>query len=147
MTVTDPAPVTPTAEQLDTRRRLGTALLANPTNSFPPAAADLLTAGRVDPRLLTLLAGIGAQYGAGVESLPAVPGEPADTPVRQAVVSTVGGTALATDPAATDRLRGWLGAQKEPYVPDHTTVVPGGLLIGYDLVRDPDALVTAPGGR
>ena len=147
MTVTDPDPVTPTAEQLDARRRLGAALLANPTNSFPPAAADVLTEGRVDPRLLSLLAGIGAQYGVGVESLPAVPGEPADAPVRQAVIATVGGTSLATDPAAVDRLRGWLGAQKEPYVPDRTTVVPAGLQIGYDVVRDPDALVTAPTGR
>ncbi|GAB4080199.1 hypothetical protein GCU67_16160 [Modestobacter muralis] len=144
LTVTDPQAVAPTPEQLDTRRQLGTALLANPTNRFPAADAALLTEGRVDPRLLTLLAGIGAQYGVGVESLPAVPGEPADAPVRQAVVTTVGGTSLAADPAAAERFRGWLGAQKEPYVPDRISEVPGGLLIGYDLVRDPDALVTAP---
>jgi len=144
LTVTDPRAVTPTPEQLGTRRQLGAALLANPTNDVPAVDAGLLTEGRVDPRLLTLLAGIGAQYGVGIGALPAVAGEPADDPVRQAVVAAVGGTPLATDPAATERLRGWLGAQREPYVPDRISEVPGGLLIGYDLVRDPDALVTAP---
>ncbi|MFQ1001464.1 hypothetical protein [Modestobacter sp. SSW1-42] len=144
LVVTDPQAVTPTPEQLAARQQLGAALLANPTNRFPAADADLLTQGRVDPRLLTLLAGIGAQFGVGVGSLPAVPGEPGDAPVRQAVLTTVGGTQLADDPAATERLRGWLGAQHEPYVPDRVTAVPGGLLIGYALARDPDALVTAP---
>ena len=145
LTVTDPRAVAPTPEQLDARRRLATALLANPTNEVGEADAELLAEGRVDPRLLSLLAGIGAQYGVGVGALPAVPGEPADAAVRQAVVTTVGGTSLAADPAAADRLRGWLGAQKEPYVPDRVSAVPGGLLIGYDLVRDPDQLVTARG--
>ncbi|QXG76999.1 hypothetical protein KUM42_05575 [Modestobacter sp. L9-4] len=144
LVVTDPGAVPATPEQLETRQQLGAALLANPTNRFPAAGAELLTQGRVDPRLLTLLAGVGAQYGVGVDSLPAVAGEPADTPVRQAVVATVDDKALATDPAAAERFRGWLGAQKEPYVPDRISEVPGGLLIGYDLVRDPDALVTAP---
>ena len=147
LAVTDPGAVAPTPEQLENRRRLGAALLANPTNSFPPADAALLTEGRVDPRLLTLLASIGAQYGVGVEALPAVPGEPSDASVRQAVVSTVGGTSLATDPGATARLRGWLDVQQDPYVPARVSEVPGGLLIAYDLVRGPDALVTAPGGR
>jgi hypothetical protein len=145
LTVTDPGAVEPTEAQLDTRRQLGAALVANPTSSFPAADAALLTEGRVDPRLLTLLAGIGARNsGVGVAALPPVPGEPDDAPVRRAVITTLGGTALADDPAATERFRGWLGAQKEPYVPDTVSEVPEGLLIGYDLVRDPDALVTAP---
>jgi hypothetical protein len=68
----------------------------------------------VDPRLLTLLAGIGARYGFGLQSPPAVPGEPADALVRQAVRGSVGARPLADDPAAIRWPHAWLAAQREP---------------------------------
>jgi hypothetical protein len=138
--------VEPTPEQIAARRALAAALLANPTTRVPATDAQVLAAGQVDPRLLSLLAGIAARFGLGLQSLPAVPGEPADALRRQAVVSGIGGRALADDPAATELLRGWLDAQQAPYAPDRITSVEGGLLLGYHLVRDPDGLVQGPGG-
>jgi hypothetical protein len=137
--------VRPTPEQVRARAELAEALLANPTTEVSPADAGILAAGQVDPRLLGLLAGIGARYGLGLHSLPAVPGEPPGALVRQAVVSAVGGRPLSEDPAAAGELRTWLAVQHEPYAPDRITDVDGGLLLGYDLVADPDGLVTGPG--
>ncbi|MGY5882909.1 hypothetical protein [Modestobacter lacusdianchii] len=151
LTVADPRPVAPTEEQLAARRDLAAALLANPTTDVPAEAAAVLAAGRVDPRLLSLLAGLGARYGVGVGSLLPVPGEPGEAPVRQAVISSLGGTSIAGDDAAAqaaaDRLRALLDAQRRPYAPDRVVEVEGGLLVGYPLVRDPDALVSITGGR
>lgn len=145
--VVDPRPTEPTPEQVAARRNLAAALVANPTIEVPPADAEVLAAGQVDPRLLTLLAGIGAQYGFGLQSLPAVPGEPADALVRQAVLGSVGARSLADDPAAIQWLHAWLDAQREPYAPDRVTDVDGGVLVGYHLVPDPDGLVAGAGGR
>jgi hypothetical protein len=147
LTVVDPRPVQPTPEQVAARRALAAALLANPVTEVPPVDAAVLAAGQVDPRLLSLLAGIGARFGVGLQGLPAVPGEPADALVRQAVVARIGGRALTDDPAAREQLRAWLAAQRAPYAPDRVTEVEGGLLLGYHLVRDPDALVPGSGGR
>ncbi len=147
LTVIDPQAATPTADQLTARRDLATALLANPTVEVPAADAQRMSAGLVDPRLLTLLASVGAQDGFGLVDLPVVPGEPADAAVRQAVVGSVGGRPLADDPAAGTWLRSWLDAQREPFLPDRVAEVDGGLLIGYTRVADPDGLVTPPGRR
>jgi hypothetical protein len=147
LAVVDPRAVPPTAAQLTARRDLATALLANPTVEVPAAAAERMSAGQVDPRLLTLLASIGAQYGFGLVDLPAVPGEPADADARQVVLGSVGGRPLGDDPAATARLRTWLAAQQEPFLPDRVAELDAGVLIGYARVADPDGLVTPPGGR
>ncbi|WP_369139824.1 hypothetical protein [Modestobacter versicolor] len=148
LTVVDPSPVQPTAEQEAARRELAGALQAAPTIDLPAADADVLAAGRVDPRLLVLLAGVTARMGAGLRGLPAVAGEPAGALVRQAVVTPAGRAAdAAGDAAATEELRSFLTAQQGPYRPDRVTEVEGGLLVGYDLVPDPDELVGLPGGR
>ena len=145
LTVVDPRPAPPTPEQDAARRELAAALLANPTTEVPAADAERLAAGRVDPRLLTLLAGLAARSGIGLASLPAVPGEPADAAVRQAVISSLGGAPVA-DPATAELLRGWLAAQQSPFAPDRVTAVDGGLLVGYRLVAAPDDLLP-PTGR
>jgi hypothetical protein len=145
LTVVDQQPVRPTAEQVRARAELAAALLANPTTEVSSADAGILAAGQVDPRLLGLLAGIAARYGLGLDGLPAVPGEPRGALARQAVVSAVGGRLLSESPAAARELRTWLAVQQEPYAPDRITDVDGGLLLGYDLVADPDGLVTGPG--
>jgi hypothetical protein len=67
--------------------------------------------------------------------------------VRQAVLVSVGGRALADDPGAAGRLRAWLAVQRAPLAPDTVRDVDGGVRVGYRLVADPDSLVTAAGGR
>lgn len=142
LTVVDPDPVAPTAEELDRRRVLGQALAANPDTIADDRVAAVLASGDLDPRLLSLLVGIGSQSGIGIGSLPVVPGEQGRTLVRQAVIESVGGTRLDGDQSLTDHVRALLRAQREPYTPDVVRTVPGGLLVGYRYVPDPDAVLT-----
>ncbi|WP_369130666.1 hypothetical protein [Modestobacter roseus] len=146
LTVADPDPAEPTSEQLAARRELGEALLANPATTAPPAAAELLRAGSVDPRLLTTLAGLAARFGVSLADLPAVPGELPGVPVRQAVLGSVAGVPLPGDSPAADRLRNWLEAQRSPYRPARVTSVEDGLLLTWPRAPDPDAQVTPGGG-
>jgi hypothetical protein len=73
-----------------------------------------------------------------------VPAEQGRTLVRQAVISSVGGVGLADDEEQADRVR-LLRAQRAPYAPDVVRTVPGGLLVGYGYVPDPDAVLTRAG--
>ena len=144
--VSDPHPGVPTAAELARRRSLATALLANPTTVAGGAAAEVIRAAAVDPRLLALLAALAARYGVGVSGFPAAPGEPAvpDDGVlaRRVVVSSLGGTPLRPGTAATHRLQAWLDAQLPPFAPDSVTVTGTGVLIGFRYVSAPDALVS-----
>ena len=144
LVVLDPDRRTPDADQLALRRALSGALLTNPTTADAGQATGVLVSGDVDPRLLTLLAGIAAQYGVGIAELPAVPGE-VDTAVRYAVVDSVGGTGLVDDPAVQQQVRAWLEAQLPPYAPDLVEETDDGIRIGYDYVSDPDGLLSAAG--
>ncbi|WP_139306714.1 hypothetical protein [Modestobacter sp. DSM 44400] len=145
LTVITPRPVPPTAEELERRQVLGQALAANPETVADEQVTDRLARGDLDPRLLSLLAGIGAQSGIGLAGLPAVPAEHDWTLVRQAVIESVGGVRLDADAAQTDRVRALLRAQRPPYTPDVVRRVPGGLLVGYGYVPDPDAVLTRAG--
>jgi len=142
-----PDPVRPTADQVARRQELATALLANPQTTSPETAAGLLREGRVDPRLVWLIAGITAQAGVGVADLPAVTGEDDGVLRRVAVLDEFGGSRLADDPAALDRLRTWLGAQRAPLAPDSIEPVDGGLRVAYRWSADPDGLVDRAAGR
>ena len=145
LAVVDPAAVPPSPEQVASRARLGAAVLANPTTVAPAPAAELLRAGRVDPRLLTLLAGMTARFGLQLDALPTAPGEDDGTLVRQAVIAGVDGRPF-TDAADTADLRTWLSVQEIPLAPRTVRPVDGGLLIGYGYVTDPDGVVTGSGG-
>ena len=70
LTVVDPAATPPDAAALDRRRRLGAALLASPRTQLPEGAVGQLRDGAVDPRLLTLLAGIVARFDVRLADLP-----------------------------------------------------------------------------
>jgi hypothetical protein len=140
-------PVPPDAAAAERRRALARALLANPETVAPGPVAEALTAGDVDPRLLSLLAGIGARFGLVLDSLPAVPGEEGRTPVRRAVIAGIDGGALAADPGRTDRLEAWVAAQRPPYAPDTVRPVDRGLLVTYRYAPDPDGAVARAGGR
>ncbi|MEI4274111.1 hypothetical protein TEK04_20495 [Klenkia sp. LSe6-5] len=135
----------PDADERALRRQLAAALLTNPTTADAGQVTGALLSGDVDPRLLTLLAGIAAQYGVGVTAVPAVDGE-VGTPLRYAVVDSVGGVRLAEDPALVAQVRGWLEAQLPPYAPSSVVEVDDGLRVGFGYVPDPDALVSAAAG-
>lgn len=145
LVVVDPGRAEPTADQRALRRQLAAALLTNPTTAEAGQATGALLSGDVDPRLLTLLAGIAAQYGVGISSLPAVPGE-VGTPVRRVVVDSVAGTPLREDPGLVVLVTTWLSAQLPPYAPASVTPLEDGLLISYGYASDPDGLVVAAGG-
>lgn len=141
--VVDPAPGVPTPEELDRRHSLAAAMLANPTTGADGRAAELLRAGAVDQRLLSLLAALGAQFGVGVADFPAAPEEPQGGPLaRRALVDRLGDDALLPGAPTTERLLAWLGAQLPPFAPDAFEVTDDGVLIEFRYVSAPDALVT-----
>ncbi|WP_222265125.1 hypothetical protein [Modestobacter marinus] len=145
LSVTDPLPDRVGPVQQQARQDLAAALLAG-VAPVPGEVAAVLDAGEVDPRLLTLLAGISSRFGLGLADLPPVPGEVPGMPVRQAVISSVGGSPVPADGAATAQLQAWLDAQREPFAPDRVARVDGGVLVTYRLVADPDGLVSPAGG-
>jgi hypothetical protein len=143
LVVVDPEPVPPTPEELARRRALGEALLANPTTTAGDRTAELLRAGQVDPRLLALLAALGAQFGVGMPDLPPAPGEPDDgAPARRALVDRLASDALPRGAPATERLLAWLDAQQPPFAPTSVTSTDAGVLVEFSYVSTPDALVS-----
>jgi hypothetical protein len=103
------------ADQAD-RARFGSALAANPSVSWSPYAAASLRAGRVDPRLMTVLAGLATTHRMTVDDLPAVEAEPPDAPRRTAVITSFDGVA-GSNPATTLALGRWTDRQLPPYRP------------------------------
>jgi hypothetical protein len=142
--VVDPAPVQPTADELQRRRNLAAAVLANPTTQVAGPAATALRAAAVDPRLLGVLAALTASSGVGIAALPAGADEPADVPLaRSALIGEVGGRAVTAGSPDVPALVAFLRAQLAPYAPDEVTVTAGGVLVGYRYLAGPDAAVTA----
>ncbi|GAB3312947.1 hypothetical protein GCM10027451_26390 [Geodermatophilus aquaeductus] len=142
--VVDPAPAEPTAEELDRRRSLAQALLANPTTRADGAAGEVLREAAVDPRLLGVLAAVTASDGVGIAAFRSLPGEEGTAlPARRVLVDSVGGAPVPGDPTATERLRAWLAAQLPPFAPDDVEVTDTGVLVSFRYVSGPDALVGA----
>jgi len=142
--VVDPAPEDPTAGELDRRRSLAQALLANPTTRADGAAAAVLRDAAVDERLLSVLAAVTASGGVGIAAFPPLPGEEgSDLPARRVLVDAVGDAPVPADPAAIDRLRAWLAAQLPPFAPDDVEVTDAGVLVSFRYAPSPDALVSA----
>ena len=140
----DPAPVEATGDQRRQRETLAAAVLANPTTRAEPDPREVLAAADVDARLLALVAALTAQDGLGVGAFPVPPGEEAGTaPARRVVVDALGGRPVPADGAATQRLVAWLEAQLAPFAPDTVEVTGDGVLIGFDYVPGPEAVVSA----
>ena len=83
------------------RIRIGTALAGNRGLQLGPDAAELLTSGRVDPRLMIVLSVLATSHTLAVSDFPTAPYEPADSLRRQVLLGSVDG--LPTDD--TDRPR------------------------------------------
>jgi hypothetical protein len=135
----DPSPGTPTAEQLDRRRTLAEAVLANPTTRAAEPAAAVLRSADVDMRLLSLLAVLTAREGLGVANFPRAEG--AEGPARVVLLDAVGTAPIGAGEAATARLLTWLQAQLPPFAPDRVEVTDHGVLLSYRYASAPDALV------
>lgn len=143
LTVVDPAPGRPTADELDRRQRLATAILANPNTGATGRAAEVLEAAAVDARLLGLLAALVAQLGVGVADFPPALGEPVDGPLaRHVLLDRVGSDRVAPGEEATDRLLAFVEAQLPPFAPDAVAVTADGVLVGFRYESAPDAVVT-----
>jgi hypothetical protein len=144
LSVVDPDPGRPTTEELDRRHRLAAAVLANPVAGASGRAADALRTGDVDARLLGLLAGLVSRMDVHVADLPPAPGEPSDgPPARRLLVDEAGGERLTPGAPATEDLVTFLEAQRPPFAADVVQQTDDGLLVGFDYVSAPDAVVTA----
>jgi hypothetical protein len=139
LAVVDPAPGTPTPEQLDRRRALAEAVLANPTTRASDPAAAVLRSADVDARLMALVAVLTAREGVEVAAFPRPDG--ADGPARSVLLTAVGGAPVGTGEPATAALTTWLAAQRPPFVPDPVEVTEDGVLLSYRYASDPDDLV------
>ncbi len=139
LALVDPAPGTPTPEQLDQRRALAAAVLANPTTHVPEEATAVLRSADVDMRLLSLVAVLTARGGVDVAAFPRADG--AEGPVRTVLLAAVGGAPVGTGEPATASLTTWLEAQRPPFAPDPVEVTEDGVLLSYRYASDPDALV------
>ena len=110
------------------RVRIGSALAGNRGLQLGPAAAELLTTGRVDPRLMIVLSVLASSHTMTVSDFPTAPYEPDDALRRQVLLVSVDGLPAGTGPTF---LRAWLDGQHSPFVPAVVRVQDGGLLVGY----------------
>ena len=62
-------------------------------------------------------------------------------PARRVLVDAYGGRPVPADDAATRRLVAWLDAQLPPFAPADVQVTDEGVLIAFDYVPGPDAVV------
>jgi hypothetical protein len=143
VSVVDRDPGRPTAAELDRRRRLADAVLANPVAAPTGRAPDVLRAADVDARLLGLLAGMVARLDVHVADLPPAPGEPEDgPPARQLLVDRLGDEPLAPGTPAAEDLVAYLEAQRPPFAPNTVEVTDDGVLVGFHYESSPDAVVS-----
>ena len=144
LSVVDPQPVAPTADELDRRQRLAAAVLANPVADADGRTAEVLRAADVDARLLGLVAVLVARLDTGIADLPRAPGQPEQgTPARRALIGSAGGEELVPGSAAAERVRAFVAAQQPPFAADTVEMTEDGLLVGFDYSSSPDADVTA----
>jgi hypothetical protein len=107
----------------------GEALAGNPRLRLSPEARQLLRDGDVDPRLISVLAGIVAAHALNITDFPAVPGE-ADTGVQRRTIRIAG---VDGGPAGGSAgLTEWLAAQLTPYRPARVTTDRTDLVVRYD---------------
>ena len=143
-TLTDPAPGEPTPDELERRKQLCAAILANPHVGATGRAADVLRSARVDARLVGLLAVLVTQLDIGVADFPPAPGEPAEGPLaRHVLIDRAGTSPVARGEPAADDVLEFLRDQLAPFAPDVVEVTDTGILVAFHYASTPDAVVTA----
>lgn len=137
------------ASELEAGAAAGADLVRNPNLDLPMPVRDLLTGGRVDPRLVAVLAAASARHELTLADVPAVEGEAElDTFRRTAVVTAVDGTPVGsgqdgTSPAAVTDLVDMLESQRATFAPEDVRVEDGRLVIRYD-PQPPIGVLPAP---
>jgi hypothetical protein len=103
------------AADLSARRTAGRQLAHNPRLTIPGPARAALQAGRVDSRLLVVLAALAANQRLTILSFGSSgPGAGADTPLRRVQVTA--------DHATVTAMLAFVQAQRVPYRPAHATI-------------------------
>lgn len=129
----------------DRRDRIsaGTQLLGNPRITVAAAAQAALRAGDVDPRLLMLLAALAVQQPVRVGSFgDAAPGAGSAVPLRSAVIAPRASGAKAG--ALTQSLLSFIDAQRQPYLPLHTSLGGTSVLTVEYAAPSPLGLLSGP---
>jgi hypothetical protein len=144
LSVVDPAPVAPTAAERERQQGLVAALLANRVAGVTGSAASRLREGKVDARLLGLLAALVGRLDVHVAALPPAPAEPpGGLPARRLLVDRAGGEPLTPGTAAAERVVSFIEAQRPPFAPDAVEQTDRGVLVRFTYVSAPDGVVTA----
>jgi hypothetical protein len=120
----------------------GPLLAANPALETSEPARRLLLQDTVDSRLVAVLAGAALQHVLQIEDFPAVPGEPADTPRRMAVLRGIVAAVDVDGRPAASSLELHLNAQRPPFHPDVRPLSDGRLVVHFRL---PGAAPVPPG--
>jgi hypothetical protein len=127
---------------LSSRVAAGRQLLRNPQLTVAPGARSALTAGDVDSRLLTLLAGLGAEQPVTVLAFgDRSPGADSSVPLRSVRI-----TPRISPAKAGARLRGmrsFIQAQQQPYLPLLTSTAGSSLTVEY-AAPSPLGLLSGP---
>jgi 4-amino-4-deoxy-L-arabinose transferase-like glycosyltransferase len=114
------------------RAALGAEIDANPLVIATSAATTRLRAGDVDPRIPLLVAQLATSATVTVSRLPVVAGE-SGHPIREVVISRVGGNALTSNGHLTPTGRAVAASLKNPYSAQSISAAPDGLLIEFPL--------------
>jgi 4-amino-4-deoxy-L-arabinose transferase-like glycosyltransferase len=115
------------------RAEAGTALARNPALRIDPGARDLLTGGRVDPRLLVTLAAATATQEMTVADFPGQPGEYDERlPRRSVLIEAVDGRPVSEAGPEVDDLVRFLRRQAGAFAPERVEVRDGVLEVTYD---------------
>ena len=102
------------------RKAAGTQLLDNQRIIASAAARRQLAGGRVDPRLLVILAGLAAQRPVSIVAFgDLAPGASPGIPLRSADLAQTGGTAGPNPAAQLRAMAVFLRAQRDPYLAAH----------------------------
>jgi hypothetical protein len=125
----DGAAVDADPPDLASRQRFGSALAGNPRIQLADAAAELLTAGRVDPRIMIVLGALASAHTVTVPDFPLADFQPPTAARRHLLVSALDGQPTTGD--ASSHLRDWLDRQHAPFAPAVRAAHSEGLLVGF----------------
>jgi hypothetical protein len=103
----------------------GTALASNPAIEAPDSAYADLRAGRVDQRVITVVATLAATYRLSIDSFPTLPGEDvAVVPSRAVDLAAIDGRAIRGDDPGVVGVLAFLGNQDDAFRPESIAIVP-----------------------
>jgi hypothetical protein len=129
------------ARELDARRAAGAALATSPQLRADPEVTAELRAGRVDPAAMSALGALLSIQRLRLVALPPIPGEAADRPLRQLLLTPDGPPPDGVPAADAQRhIVAFFEAQLAPFRPYAVTVTPSGVLVRYPPLAPPDLL-------